>query len=217
MKLKRTMLSLSVLAAASQLYAANLDVVRVIDENQVGQATTCLIMNQAMASSPDQKDINSFVNIENRNTGKAAAVNVMLNDRSVCLTGLEFGTKYVATLKKGLRSAEGGVLNANKDVEFTTIDRGQTVSFIGGHVLATSSKEKKIGVESINFDKFRINLFKIEDETSMHNYINMLGTNNVRLELMLKENDSQIRSIQEQMVVGMAYMVENRDSNTGSQ
>ena len=157
------MLSLSVLAAASQLYAANLDVVRVIDENQVGQATTCLIMNQAMASSPDQKDINSFVNIENRNTGKAAAVNVMLNDRSVCLTGLEFGTKYVATLKKGLRSAEGGVLNANKDVEFTTIDRGQTVSFIGGHVLATSSKEKKIGVESINFDKFRINLFKISN------------------------------------------------------
>ena len=44
----------------------------------------------------------------------------------------------------------------------------------------------------------------------------MLGTNNVRLELMLKENDSQIRTIQEQMVVGLAHMVENRDSNTGS-
>ena len=62
----------------------------------------------------------------------------------------------------------------------------------------------------------KINLFRIEDETSMHNYINMLGSNNVRLEMMLKENDSQIRSIQEQMVVGMAHMVENRDSNTGS-
>ncbi|PWJ68024.1 N-terminal 7TM region of histidine kinase [Fibrobacter sp. UWB15] len=62
----------------------------------------------------------------------------------------------------------------------------------------------------------KINMFKIEDETSIHNYINMLGTNNVRLELMLKENDSQIRSIQEQMVVGMAHMVEKRDSNTGS-
>ena len=62
----------------------------------------------------------------------------------------------------------------------------------------------------------KIILFKIEDETSLQNYINMLGTNNVRLELMLKENDSQIRSIQEQMVVGMAHMVENRDSNTGS-
>lgn len=62
----------------------------------------------------------------------------------------------------------------------------------------------------------KINMFRIEDETSMHNYINMLGTNNVRLELMLKENDTQIRSIQEQMVVGMAHMVESRDSNTGS-
>ena len=62
----------------------------------------------------------------------------------------------------------------------------------------------------------KINLFKIEDETSIHNYINMLGSNNVRLEMMLKENDSQIRTIQEQMLIGMAHMVENRDSNTGS-
>ena len=62
----------------------------------------------------------------------------------------------------------------------------------------------------------KINLFKIEDETNLHNYINMLGSNNVRLELMLKENDSQVRTIQEQMVIGMAHMVENRDSNTGS-
>ena len=62
----------------------------------------------------------------------------------------------------------------------------------------------------------KINLFKIEDETSIHKYINMLDSNNVRLEMMLKENDSQIRSIQEQMLIGMAYMVENRDSNTGS-
>ena len=61
-----------------------------------------------------------------------------------------------------------------------------------------------------------VKLFKIEDETSVHNYINMLGTNNVRLELMLKKNDSQIRSIQEQMIIGMAEMVESRDSNTGS-
>ena len=62
----------------------------------------------------------------------------------------------------------------------------------------------------------KINLFKIEDETSIHNYINMLGSNNVRLEMMLKENDTQIRTIQEQMLIGMAHMVENRDSNTGS-
>ena len=59
-------------------------------------------------------------------------------------------------------------------------------------------------------------LIRVEDDTNLHNYINTLGTNNVRLELMLKENDSQIRVIQEQMLIGMAHMVENRDSNTGS-
>ena len=62
----------------------------------------------------------------------------------------------------------------------------------------------------------KVFMFKIEDETAIHNYINMLGADNVRLEQMLKDNDSQIRTLQEQMLVGMAHMVENRDSNTGS-
>ena len=61
-----------------------------------------------------------------------------------------------------------------------------------------------------------VNLFMIEDETNLHNYIDMLGADNDRLEQMLKENDSQIRVLQEQMLIGMAHMVENRDSNTGS-
>ena len=83
--------------------------------------------------------------------------------------------------------------------------------------LECNGKYYKLMLRRIPLSGFEtINLFKIEDETAIHNYINMLGTNNVRLEMMLKENDSQIRSIQEQMVVGMAHMVENRDVNTGS-
>lgn len=83
--------------------------------------------------------------------------------------------------------------------------------------LEIDGKFYKIKLNQLPLSFFeKINLFKIEDETAVHNYINMLGTNNVRLEMMLKENDTQIRSIQEQMVIGMAHMVENRDSNTGS-
>lgn len=62
----------------------------------------------------------------------------------------------------------------------------------------------------------KLNLFKIEDQTTLHRYISMLGTNNVRMELLLKKHDSHIRLIQEQMIIGMAEMVESRDSNTGS-
>lgn len=60
-----------------------------------------------------------------------------------------------------------------------------------------------------------INLFKIKDDTKLHRYVKMLGSSNVRMEMMLRDNASQMRALQEQMIVGMANMVESRDSNTG--
>lgn len=83
--------------------------------------------------------------------------------------------------------------------------------------LDLNGKYYKVKLNQIPFTKRRrIHLFKIEDSTTMHRYINMLGTNNVRLELLLKKNDSHIRLIQEKMIVNMAEIVESRDSNTGS-
>jgi len=60
-----------------------------------------------------------------------------------------------------------------------------------------------------------INLFKIKDDTKLHQYVKMLGSSNVRMEMMLKDNASHLQAIQEQMIIGMANMVESRDSNTG--
>lgn len=60
-----------------------------------------------------------------------------------------------------------------------------------------------------------INLFKIKDDTKLHRYVKMLGSSNVRLEVMLQNNATQLRAIQEQIIIGMANMVESRDSNTG--
>lgn len=80
-------------------------------------------------------------------------------------------------------------------------------------------------------------LMRIEDDTKQQRYINLLDKYNSELtkynsnlrknnselakyntELTndLKSKDSHILAIQEQMIVGMAHMVENRDSNTGS-
>ena len=60
-----------------------------------------------------------------------------------------------------------------------------------------------------------IYLFKIEDDTKLHRYVQMLGSSNVRMEMLLKNNEGQIRSMQERMIIGMSDMVESRDSNTG--
>lgn len=61
----------------------------------------------------------------------------------------------------------------------------------------------------------RIFLFKIEDETNLHRYVERLGANNTKLENLIKSNVDHIHAIQEQMIVGMARMVESRDLNTG--
>lgn len=64
-------------------------------------------------------------------------------------------------------------------------------------------------------NKQNLNLIKIEEDTELHRYVKMLGNDNSRLESMVEESSHQIRAIQEQMVVGMANMVESRDSSTG--
>lgn len=58
-------------------------------------------------------------------------------------------------------------------------------------------------------------LFRIEDETKLQRYIQKLDTHNTKLKDVIKDNDRHIHAIQEQMIVGMAKMVESRDSNTG--
>lgn len=61
----------------------------------------------------------------------------------------------------------------------------------------------------------KIYLFRIEDETKIQTYIEHLDSNNIMLKGMVQSGTSHIHAIQEQMIVGMAVMVENRDNNTG--
>lgn len=58
-------------------------------------------------------------------------------------------------------------------------------------------------------------LFRIEDDTKMQRYIKLLDKYNTDLATDVQNKDEHIQVIQEQMIIGMANMVENRDSNTG--
>lgn len=58
-------------------------------------------------------------------------------------------------------------------------------------------------------------LFRIEDDTKVQRYIKLLDKYNNDLAMEVQNKDSHIQVIQEQLIVGMANMVENRDSNTG--
>lgn len=58
-------------------------------------------------------------------------------------------------------------------------------------------------------------LFLIEDITKTQQYIQWLNSNKTELESKVESNKKQIQALQEQIIVGMAQMVESRDANTG--
>lgn len=58
-------------------------------------------------------------------------------------------------------------------------------------------------------------MMRIEDDTRTQRYIRFLDKYNKELMNDVQDKDSHIQAMQEQMIVGMANMVENRDSNTG--
>lgn len=58
-------------------------------------------------------------------------------------------------------------------------------------------------------------MMRIEDDTKLQRYIKFLDKYNNELASNVQDRDSHIHAMQEQMIVGMANMVENRDSNTG--
>ena len=63
--------------------------------------------------------------------------------------------------------------------------------------------------------KSQIYLFRIEDETNIQRYIERLDANNTELAALIKNNKDQIRLFQNQMLVGMAEMVNSKDGFTG--
>ena len=58
-------------------------------------------------------------------------------------------------------------------------------------------------------------LFRIEDDTKMQRYVKFLDKYNNELSNSLQNKETHISAMQEKMIVGMANMVESRDSNTG--
>jgi response regulator RpfG family c-di-GMP phosphodiesterase len=61
----------------------------------------------------------------------------------------------------------------------------------------------------------QICLFRIEDDTKVQMYVDMLGKDHNQLVKVVEQNAQAVSAIQEQMIVGMANMVESRDGNTG--
>jgi len=58
----------------------------------------------------------------------------------------------------------------------------------------------------------RLYLFKIQDDTNSWSHISQLGKSNDTLKKTVEEHNNLMQTMQEQMIVGMASMVESRDT-----
>ncbi|WP_031578115.1 alpha-2-macroglobulin [Ruminobacter sp. RM87] len=142
--------------------AADPEVLRTIDQNQTGAATTCLVMTQSMETEGNTpKVLANYVSALNKTTGRVQEVNLFTSGRNLCLSDLDFGTEYKVTLKAGLRDSTNAKLSHDTSVEFKTIDHQPSIRFQAGNIISAAEKDKKVAVESINHDKFRAVLYRI--------------------------------------------------------
>lgn len=105
-----------------------------------------------------------------------------------------------------------GISRSFRDLMDTFVKRES----LNDYYFAYGQRNYKVNVRKIYRNKIsHVVLFRIEDETKLQRYIQKLDTHNTKLKDVIKDNDRHIHAIQEQMIVGMAKMVESRDSNTG--
>ena len=141
---------------------------------------------------------------------------VAFSDKGIYLGCNDIAYKFFPELKEFRVDAPMpenlGISRRFRDLMETFVKRDR----LNDNYFAYGQRNYKVNVRKIYRNKIsHVVLFRIEDETKLQRYIQKLDTHNTKLKDVIKDNDRHIHAIQEQMIVGMAKMVESRDSNTG--
>jgi len=97
--------------------------------------------------------------------------------RELCVGGLSFGEDRVATLKSGLPAAEDGkVLASSEEVTISFEDRPPYVGFKGAGVILPREDADGLPVETVNVDRVRIRVAKVNDRALVNKSINQGAT-----------------------------------------
>ena len=150
---------------ASAIEKEDLTGLKVIDESLQEKATSCVIMSENMEGSEHTHKLRAFLSLLNKDSKNAVEVNPFIHGRKLCLSGLDFGTNYLLTIKKGLKAASGNSVVNDFSMEFKSIDSKPVVAFNHGLILSTASEDKKISIETVNMDSFKVSLFSLSDKS----------------------------------------------------
>ncbi|MBI1365974.1 MAG: alpha-2-macroglobulin family protein [Alphaproteobacteria bacterium] len=88
---------------------------------------------------------------------------VRVDGQSLCISGLAFDKDYRATLRAGLPSASGEMLERPQDVTVSFGDKPAYVGFAGEGVVLPRREADGLGIETVNVEKIRIEVKRISD------------------------------------------------------
>ena len=88
-----------------------------------------------------------------------------VNGASLCLTGLEFDKDYSATLRAGLPAKNGDTLERAERVAVAFGDKPAYVGFAGDGVILPRLEADGVGIETVNVDKIKIEVWRVSDRS----------------------------------------------------
>ncbi len=90
-----------------------------------------------------------------------APASLELDKRQICITGVKHGQRYRVTLRAGLPSTIGEVLDAPVNLDIYVRDRSSAVRFSGDNYVLPRVGSRGIPLTTINTDKVKIELYRV--------------------------------------------------------
>ncbi len=177
--------AVAVLAAlSSSAWAENagkdlLEIKEALESNYSSGSTACVITNDDFESSPMIADLKAYIEVINSNTKEHVEALPYAKGESLCVPGLQNGQSYALILKKGLISSSGKILEQDVQKQITLHDAEPRLFMDSGVLLPRSESDGKLYVKTINIDKLKVELYKInrkqliDSEYSQYLYDNL--------------------------------------------
>jgi len=93
----------------------------------------------------------------------AVPIEVIPSDKQLCLEGVAFGQTYTVTLRAGIKSVDGDVLDADDSFDLTVEDRPASVVFRGNAYVLPKGGEGTVPLTTVNVSEVKLRLLRIND------------------------------------------------------
>ncbi|MCZ4351999.1 MG2 domain-containing protein [Roseovarius aestuarii] len=88
---------------------------------------------------------------------------VQVDERQLCIDGVEHGARYVMTFREGLPAADGQTLIKDVEIALYVRDRSPKVAFPGRAYVLPRAADAALPIETVNLDEAELTLRRISD------------------------------------------------------